>query len=383
MEENSLALHIKNRPAQLKEAREKGTKIIGYFPGNYVPEELIVAAGAIPLCLIDGGDPKPVEASLPSIPQTFCPFARAQIGESVLKRNPYYDLIDMLIAPITCQHLKKAAEIWEYRGDIEVFKLGIPHQNKENYEIEYFESRLKSLGDRLQAFTGNQPTDSKINSAIELYNRIRSLLLNIALTRRSSPPPISALDFVKLNHASFYTDPVFMVDVLESTLNEIRNKNDGQESSSIRLLLIGPNIARGDYGVLESINSSGGEIVSEEVFEGIRYYWNDIEINNNPYRSLSAGYFENRLRPAFMRDSSRERLNFALKLIEDFKAAGVIWYELLCCETYDEESFFFSEELEKKKIPMLILESDYGMADAGQINIRIQAFIEMIKGGLE
>ena len=84
-----------------------------------------------------------------------------------------------------------------------------------------------------------------------------------------------------------------------------------------------------------------------------------------------------------MRDSSRERLDSVLKLIEDFKAAGVIWYELLCCETYDEESFFFSRELEKRKIPMLILESDYGMADSGQTNVRVQAFIEMIKGGLE
>ncbi|MBA7578308.1 hypothetical protein ES708_20170 [subsurface metagenome] len=63
--------------------------------------------------------------------------------------------------------------------------------------------------------------------------------------------------------------------------------------------------------------------------------------------------------------------------------SGVIWYELIGCETYDAESYFFSQKLAERNIPMLILESDYGMADIGQLKIRIDAFIEMAKGGLE
>jgi hypothetical protein len=41
MNEEHLAAHLRDRPASLKEAKEKGVKIIGYFPGNYVPEEII------------------------------------------------------------------------------------------------------------------------------------------------------------------------------------------------------------------------------------------------------------------------------------------------------------------------------------------------------
>lgn len=81
-----------------------------------------------------------------------------------------------------------------------------------------------------------------------------------------------------------------------------------------------------------------------------------------------------------MRDSAKERFDFALKLVKDFKVSGIIWYELLYCETYDSESYFFAEKAAAQNIPMLILESDYGAADTSQIKTRLEAFIEIVKG---
>jgi len=59
--------------------------------------------------------------------------------------------------------------------------------------------------------------------------------------------------------------------------------------------------------------------------------------------------------------------------------SGVIWYELLCCETYDAESYYFSLKLEEQNIPMLILESSYATAETGQLKTRVEAFIEILK----
>jgi benzoyl-CoA reductase/2-hydroxyglutaryl-CoA dehydratase subunit BcrC/BadD/HgdB len=383
MQNERLILHLRDRPAQLRKAQEQGVKIIGYFPGNYVPEEFIIAAGAIPICLIDGGDTFPLEASLSAMPHIFCPFARTQVGERLLKRNPYYNMIDMLIAPITCQHLKKVAEIWEYDGDIEIFKLGIPHQHEHDFESEYFTDRLRVLKDRLEAFTGNEITAGGINKAIDLYNRMRGLLRRISLMRCDNSIPLDALDFVKLNHASFYADPALMVDILESVSNGLSEKSSVAEADAPRLILIGPNIGYGDYKILELITAAGGSIVIEEMYEGMRYYWSTIDTAGDPFESLARGYLRDRVPPAFMRYSAKPRLDFALKLISDFTVAGVIWYGLLGCETYDAESYYFRQKLEERNIPMLILESDYGMAGFGQMKTRIDAFIEMVKGGLD
>ena len=383
MQEERLAIHLKERPSQLLEAKNKGVKIIGYFPGNYVPEELIYASGAVPLCLINGGDSKPAEMALSVVPQVICPFARAQVGERLLGKNPYYSMIDMLVAPITCQHLKKVAEVWEYNGDLEIFKLGIPHQHNNDFELEYFNDRLKALKDRLQAFTGNEITDEKISEAIELYNKMRELLKNISLLRRTSPSLLSGLDFVKLNHASLYADPVFMVDFLDSVYHELKDKQQVTETDAPRILLIGPSIGYGDYEVLQLVKAAGGDIVIEEICEGVRYYWNKVESKGDLIESLAREYLVDRVPCAFMRYSTRKRLDFALKLIKDFAVSGVIWYELLCCETYDAESYFFSQELGDRNIPMLILESDYSAANTGQFRTRIEAFIEILRGVME
>ena len=380
MDEGRLATYLRDRPAQLEEAKKNGAKIIGYFPGNYVPEELIYASGAIPLCLAEGGSTAPVDATSSVMPHIICPFARAQVGERLLKRNPYYGTIDMLVAPITCQHLKKVAEIWDYYGDMEIFKLGVPHRYDGDSELEYYTDRLRTLKDRLQAFTGNEITNEKISKAIELYNRMRDLLKKISLMRRTSPSPLSALDFVKLNHASLYADPAFMVDMLDSVYHKLKEKQPVSAVDTPRLLLVGPNIACGDYRILESVKAAGGDIVIEEVCEGIRYYWQAIENKGDLFESLAKGYLQDRLHCAFMTYAPKRRLDFVLKLVKDFNVSGIIWYELLYCETYDSESYFFAQKMREHNIPMLMLELDYGVAGVGQIKTRIAAFIELVKG---
>jgi benzoyl-CoA reductase/2-hydroxyglutaryl-CoA dehydratase subunit BcrC/BadD/HgdB len=381
VDEEKLAAYLRDRPVALKEAKEKGVKIIGYFPGNYVPEEIIYASGAIPVCLTDGGNPHPAETALSVVPHIICPFARAQLGERLLKTNPYYNMIDMLVAPITCQHLKKVAEVWEYQEDIKIFKLGIPHQYDGEFELEYFKDRLKALKGRLEEFTGKEITNAKISESIKLYNRIRELFKKISFLRRNLSPPLTALDFAKLNHASFYADPVFMVDELESLYKELEKDQPKDKLNRPRLLLAGPNLARGDYKILEIVEAAGGEVVIEELCEGMRYYWHPIENNGDPFQSLAKGYLRDRIPCAFMRSSTKKRLDFALQLIADFRASGVIWYELQCCEAYDQESYYFGKKMNERKIPMLIVESNYDVSDAGPLRNRIDAFIELVKGG--
>jgi benzoyl-CoA reductase/2-hydroxyglutaryl-CoA dehydratase subunit BcrC/BadD/HgdB len=375
-----LAKHLEDRATQLEEKRQAGAKVVAFFPGGYVPEELIYAAGAIPLCLIEGGNPTPVEAASSLAPTIICPFARAQLGERLLKRNPYYCSIDMLVAPITCQHLKKVAEIWEYYGEMKIFKLGVPHQYCGDYQLEYYAGGLRELKETLEKLTGIEITYERMSDAVRLYNSMRELFKKLSQMRRFFSPHLSSLDFIRLHHASFYADPTFMIEVLHTIWCELKGKNRGNEQDKPRLLLISPNMACGDYKMLKLVENSGGEIVIEEVCEGLRYYWQQVENRYEFIEQLAKAYLRERLPCGFMRYCSSERLNFALKLIREFNVSGVIWHQLQVCETYDSESYFFSEKMAEQNIPMLVLESDYGDADTSRIKSRIDAFIELVRG---
>jgi benzoyl-CoA reductase/2-hydroxyglutaryl-CoA dehydratase subunit BcrC/BadD/HgdB len=380
MEEDRFLEHMERRPATLSEARKMGQKVVGYLPGGYVPEELIYAAGAIPVCLCEGGSYHSAELALSRVPNVICPFARGQIGEMMKKSNPYYGLVDLVVVPVTCQHLKKVAEIWEYQGELPVVKLGVPHQQGD-LELEYFTDRLKVLGKRLENLTGEEITDERLSAAIGLYDRMRNLLREIGLLRRSPHPPLSAAEFVRLNHWSLYADPEFAVEELERLHLHLKAEKGSEAPGKPRFLLLGPNLSHGDSGILDLIEAAGGQVVAEEFFEGLRYCWQQAGSNGAPLDALARFYLRKEIPPAFTRSSARKRLDFVLRLIEEFRVDGVVWYELLCCETYDQESYFFFTELEKRGIPMLIVESDYTPLETGQLKTRLGAFIELIQGG--
>ncbi|MDO8490963.1 MAG: 2-hydroxyacyl-CoA dehydratase family protein, partial [Dehalococcoidia bacterium] len=177
-------------------------------------------------------------------------------------------------------------------------------------------------------------------------------------------------------------DPAFMVEVLASVKEELgKSGASSLDESEPRLLLIGPNIAMGDYKVLELVEQAGGNIVIEELCEGVRYYWDGVEEGDGDIvDALSRKYLRRRLPPAFMRRATHKRFDFAMKLAKDFNVTGVLWYQLLYCDTYDVEAYYFAQKLAEKGIPMLVLESDYDASDRGPLKTRIQAFLETLRG---
>jgi benzoyl-CoA reductase/2-hydroxyglutaryl-CoA dehydratase subunit BcrC/BadD/HgdB len=378
-----LAAHLQSRPAELKRLKDKGVKVVGYFPGDYVPEEMIYAAGAAPVCLCHGGDPRPVGIALSATTRFLCPFARALFGERLLGEQPFYNLVDMLVAPITCQHLRRAADMWQHHLGIAVFHLGVPLEYDSDYGLKYYRDRLEDLRRSLEGFTETAISDENLGRAIELYNTLRGLLRRISLLRKASPPTLSTLDFIRLNHASFYADPVFMIDLLFSLASELEQRVGGErgDGSSPRLLVTGPNIAFGDYKVLEIAQELGAQIVAEEFFEGLRYYWGDVEPEGSPLEALARRYLVERVPSGVMPGAAPKRYNFITRLAQEFDVKGILWYQLLFCETYDIESYFFTQKVKEAGMPVLKLQSDYDVLDRGSIKTRMEAFIETVKGG--
>ena len=374
-----LSRYSLDRPAELRRLKKEGTKVVGYFVGDFVPEELIYASGAVPVCLVHGGDPESVELAHSVTTRFLCPFARAQIGQRLLQEQQYYQLVDILIGTITCQQLRRVVDLWNHFTDVPVFRLGVPLKT-DKYGLEYYLDTLRRLKHRLEELTGSQIKEQKLKEAIALYNRMRELLKKISLLRKRSQPPINTLEFIKLNHVSFLVDPNLMVEALESLYQELSRKEDvSPHKDRLRLLLTGPNIALGDYKVLDLVHEAGASVVIEEICEGVRYYWENVEPSDDLLNTLAHRYLMKRTPCAFMRLAFKRRLDFIRKLAEDFHVDGVLWYQLKYCETWDIEYHFFSKKLKEIGLPMLQLESEYDVSDRGQLKTRIEAFLEMIR----
>lgn len=132
--------HLGARMVELRRKKDEGVKIVGFTPGGYMPEELVHACGAIPVGLIRGGDHEPVAVSGAYIPRFIDTFCRSQIGYRVLEEEPLYQMIDLLVTPLTDSNIRAIADCWTFYTDVDIFRFGVP-QNKTEYGLEYYPGR--------------------------------------------------------------------------------------------------------------------------------------------------------------------------------------------------------------------------------------------------
>ena len=369
--------HLRTRVDELTKIKREGSKIIGYLPGGYMPEELVYACGAMPIQLIRGGDPEPVAISAGYVPRFLDTFCRSQIAYKILGDEPLYELIDLLVAPVTDNNIRAIADCWNFYTDVEVFRYGVPH-TKDDLGFNYYLDGLTLLKEKLESFTGTRVEDEKLREAIALSNRMRELFKEISLMRKSERSPISSRDFSKLNHASFHADRGIMLEVLESLVKELKMR-EAHNPSGPRILFTGSTLAMGDYKVLDLLEASGAQIVIEYFDEGLRDYWENVADDGDLMKALADMYFMKNVPGAYFRPS-RERLDFILKLARDFKVDGILWYQLMYRDGADIQSYRFFQILKKElDIPMLKLQSDWDMAgEIGPFRTRIEAFVETI-----
>lgn len=365
------------RMAELRRLKDEGAKIVGITPGGYLPEELVNACGAIPVGLLRGGDHEAVAVSGAYIPRFIDTFCRSQIGYRTSEEEPLYQMVDLVVSPLTDANHKAIADCWDFYTDVDIFWFGVP-QNKTDHGFEYYLEGIGLLREKLEEVTGNKITDERLREAIDLYNRMRDLLEEISLMRKSQDPPISGKEFVTLNHTSFNSDKVVLIEMLESLLQELKEKG-APSLKGPRVLMIGSTLALGDYKVLDLVEEAGGVVVMEEFAEGVRHTRERVKTNGDLMEALADRYFRRRIPPAWFRPA-KERLDYLMGLAKEFSVDGILWYQLMYRDGYDIESTYFEKRLKKETgIPMLKIESDYDVSEKGPFRTRIETFVETLK----
>ncbi|MBQ7569278.1 2-hydroxyacyl-CoA dehydratase, partial [bacterium] len=74
-----------------------------------------------------------------------------------------------------------------------------------------------------------------------------------------------------------------------------------------------------------------------------------------------------------------QRFELLGRLIDQFKADGVVEMTLTACHTYNVESKAVQRFVtQEKHLPYLHVETDYSQQDLGQLATRTSAFLEML-----
>ncbi|MCB9494165.1 MAG: 2-hydroxyacyl-CoA dehydratase [Desulfobacteraceae bacterium] len=367
------------RIKELVDAKKEGKKVIGSYC-VFVPEELIIAAGGISVGLCAGAD-FALEEVENYIPRNTCSLVKSAIGFKLGKVCPYLECADLVVGENTCDGKKKAYETLSEMID-DFYVMDLP-QIKNNTGKELFSKEIKRFAEKLEELTGNEITADSLKKGIEIVNNKRKALYRLENLRQEKILPISGLDALLINQISFYDDPLRFTDSVNKLCDEleerIKSENSAYPSKRKRILMSGCPMAVPNWKVPFITESLDAVIVGEESCIGERGLRNPVDSNSDNRSDL----IENITQRYFKIDCAvftpnMERKDHILEMAKKYKADGVILYGLNFCQPYTIEAFSLEKELEKNNLPSIKIETDYSQEDMGQLQTRIEAFVEMI-----
>ena len=374
-----LAKTARTRPEQLKELKARGAKLVGHT-GRFVPEEMILASGAIPYLLCRGGEPEAVDATIPYLLRFMSPYYRAQIGYHLQGIDPVMPMLDLIVLQATDCQESRVADIFDYLK-LPALRLGVPTDWERKIALGYYRKRLELLKEKLEETTGQKITDAKLSQAAASVNRIRQLLGQIDRLRKDMAPRLGGYDFIRLNHNSFHTDPKELEAKLQALYRQLQEAKSPFPAKAPRILLVGHVVAIGDYVVPRLIEENGGVIVAELLDEGIRHYSSNVATGGDMMGNIAEAYYLQRTPPSQFQPSWIKRAETVRRMVKDYDIDGVILYEMSFEEIHNMEVPIIAKAMEEIKTPFLRLESsyEYSREALGPIATRIESFIESTK----
>lgn len=356
---------------EIQEFKQAGKKVFGWLC-TYVPEEVIHAAGALPVRITGYSEEKELDDATAYLYINNCSFSRSCLQMGL---DGEYEYLDGVIAGSTCDGARRLFDLWiHYIKPPFHHILTVPRKYTERAHRLYYEQVLqfKTL---LEQYLDTEITDKALIQSITVYNESRALLKKLYELRKLDEPPITGAETMEVLDASFRMPKELFNQYLHRLLDELAASNITHPNRA-RLMVTGSAMNNPEF--IQSIEELGGLVVTDELCTSTRY-WSDLVVLDDqlPLEAISRRYLNNF--PCARMLPSDERFDRILQLTRDYKVDGVISQIIRYCVPYAHDLPLITNKLKKIGIPTLALDVEYGTSGSGQIRTRVQAFLEMLE----
>jgi benzoyl-CoA reductase/2-hydroxyglutaryl-CoA dehydratase subunit BcrC/BadD/HgdB len=365
------------RVKELSDHKAAGGFVAGTFC-VFVPEELILAAGGECVGLCAGTD-FPAADGERVLPRNICPLVKSAVGFKLARLCPYFESCDIVIGETTCDGKKKA---WEILGrEVPMYVMETP-QKVSNRRQGIWLNEIIALKEKLEETAGRKITEDSLAEGISLVNEKRRALARLYELRKNVPSPISGKDALLVSQIAFYDD----IKRFTAKVNELCNELDERVKAAAaprdgakRIVFAGCPMAIPNWKMHHVVETSGAEVVCEESCTGTRYFTNLVDENVKTIEGMLVAIADRYVKtPCACFTPNTERLDNIADYAREWRADGVIDYTLSFCHCYNIEHELLRERLDAAGVPVMHIETDYSMGDAGQLETRVKAFLETL-----
>lgn len=350
----------------------------------YPPLEMMTAFDLVPYRIF--GDMRELITDADSVlSPMMCPVARSILD---LGMKIEYDFLDGEVIARSCDQIEKLAYLWRtyvpypYSHYIEM-----PHTTHEE-AYKYFKGELNDFKKTLESSTGRELSTEKLKKAIENHNQQRTLVKQLYDLRKPDPPLISGTETLQVIKALMSIPVEEGNELLREVISEIKERKDGPQKKSARLLVWGSIID--DTALIEMIEGAEANVVIDDTCVGSRAYWKDAELTEDPLDGLAYHYLVDTKCPRtfveavygetkkdYMADRET-RFGYLKEYAKGWNVNGVIIQTLKYCDSHGYEVPGLKDYFHSLALPNTYIEHDYTEGSSAPLRTRVQAFLEVI-----
>ena len=350
-----------------------GGHAVGHFQ-VYFPEELIHAAGMLPVSVMGAGSRLEAKQADSHIGSFICSICRTSLELGFSGRLGFMDAF--YTTPI-CDVARNLAGIWGRnfkQGSAEI--LYLPQNANSRYAVRYLCDEYERVLADLERIAGHAISDFDLRRSIDIYNENRHLLREIYRFKRETPWLLSTTEAYVLARAGTVMPREEHNEILRIAVSEIPNR-PGRRQDRVRVIFEGGFCEQPPLDMLQLIEEAC-YIVDDDLLIGMRWMVDDVPDTGDPLLALAESYLERSTYSCVQHDDRKPKEEMLLRRFEESGAQAVILAAAKMCEPGLDEQVAYQKSLEEKGIPFLLLDFEEKMTAFERMRMEVETFVESI-----
>ena len=354
--------------------KSTGGRAVGSLP-IYVPDEILHAAGILPVGLIGGGDRVDVIRGDAYFQSYICRLPRSMVELGLSER---LDVLDGVLFPAICDVIRNLSGIWTMLfPDQFVRFVDFPQNFDPEIGGSFYRGELQRLADDMATLSGTEITTAALNEAITLYDINRKLILKLHDARQETPEKVSTYELYLVQRAGQMLPVTEHNQMLQEYLDLATSRSAGPIDNA-RILIIGAFCEQPPLPLIRSLELAGCFIVEDDMLMGNRLL-GEVGTGEDPMSRLSTAYFSPQRPCASVYDEHGERMTNLIDRVHRLRADGVLFASPSFCDPALLDRPIYQKALEEARIPFTMLKYAENTRQLSAIREQVGTFAESIR----
>lgn len=346
--------------------KETGKGVVGVMP-LYAPEELIHAAGYLPMGIWGGRE-------IISRARAYLPPFACSIMQSImeLETEGGYDMLDAVLFSVPCDTLKCMSQKWKGSSPVIVFTH--PQNRKLESANRFLVTEYEIVKKKLEEILKVRIRDEDITRSIEIYNENRRTMREFSDVAAEHPELIDPVKRHIVMKSRWFMEKGRHSALVKELIAELK-KLPASNFDGKKVILTG--IMAEPEELLRIFKEEKIAVAADDLAQESRQFRHDVPEAATPLLRL-AKWWQDLEGCALATDVKKIRGQLLMDMVKKHGAEAVIICMMKFCDPEEFDYPIYYAEFEKAGIRNLMVEVDLEMTAFEQTKTRVQTFIETL-----